>query len=74
MQELWKIAKVACVYFWNVAKYSDDNDVNNIVFVLARNRLMRGYIIYSYVIGPDIGLPELLSRLVEQSGAHSAAA
>ena len=59
VEELEEIARLTHVDFWNFQSYDDDNDVRNIVLGLAKDRLVRSDIVYSYVL-----IDELLCKLI----------
>jgi hypothetical protein len=61
VKELEEISKIAHVDFWNVKDSSDDDDVKDIVLDLAKNRLIRADIIFSYVLTDQL-LSELIAR------------
>jgi hypothetical protein len=61
VKELEEISKIAHVDFWSVKDSSDDDDVKDIVLDLAKNRLIRADIIFSYVLTDQL-LSELIAR------------
>jgi hypothetical protein len=61
INELQEISKLVCVDFWNVENTKDDDDVKDILLELARDRLIRSDIVYSYVLVDEL-LCELIAR------------
>ena len=59
VKELEEISKIAGVDFWNVEHSHDDNDAKNVILDLAKDRLIRADVVYSYVL-----IDELLSDLI----------
>jgi len=58
-KELEEISKLVCVDFWNVENSQDGNDIKNIVLDIAKDRLIRSDVVYSYVL-----IDELLCELI----------
>jgi hypothetical protein len=50
VRELNEIAKLIGVDFWNAENSSDDNSVKNVLLELAKDKLIRSGVIYSYVL------------------------
>jgi len=61
VRELEEISKLTNVDFWNVENLYDDNDVRNIVLDLAKDRLVRSDVVYTYVL-----IDELLCDIIVQ--------
>ena len=59
--ELHEISKIACIDFWNVEHSDDDNSTKHSVLDLAKDRLIRADVVFSYVL-----IDELLSDLICQ--------
>jgi hypothetical protein len=59
VKELEEISKIACIDFWNIENANDDNDVINIILDLARDRIIRADVVFSYVL-----IDELLNDLI----------
>jgi hypothetical protein len=59
--QLREISKIACIDFWNVENTDDDNSVKDIVLDLAKDRIIRADVVFSYVL-----IDELLSSLICQ--------
>jgi hypothetical protein len=61
VNELQEISKLVSVDFWNVENSKDDDDQKEVLLELARDRLIRSDIVYSYVL-IDESLCELIVR------------
>ena len=61
VRELNEIAKLIGVDFWNAENSSDDNSVKNVLLELAKDKLIRSGVIYSYVLIDEL-LCELIAR------------
>jgi hypothetical protein len=59
VNELQEISKLVCVDFWNVENSKDDDDVKTTWLELAKDRLIRSDIEYSYIL-----IDELLCKLI----------
>ncbi|HEX3495559.1 MAG TPA: hypothetical protein VHT02_00030, partial [Methylocella sp.] len=61
IKELEEISELVGVDFWNVKDSSDDNSVKNVLLDMAKDRIVRADVVFSYVL-----IDELLSDLICQ--------
>jgi hypothetical protein len=59
--ELREISEIACIDFWNAESSNDDSSVKHVVLDLAKDRIIRADVVFSYVL-----IDELLCNLICQ--------